>query len=116
MINSANTTVMVTSIKKSVEFYTNVLGLQAGTRHGDDYAEVKASGVIIGLHLKRHMGTRAARDGNIMIGFRVTNLEKAMAELRKKGLDELEFQENDVGKLALFTDPDGTPLYLIQMK
>lgn len=116
MINSGNTTVMVSSIKKSVEFYTKVLGLQAGMRHGDDYAEVKAPGLIIGLHLKRRLGTMASRDGNLFIGFRVSDVDKAAGELRKKGLDEIEFQENEVGKLAFFADPDGTPLYLIQMK
>ena len=44
MFKTANVTVMVQDIDKAFAFYTKALGLSAGMRHGNNYAEVKAPG------------------------------------------------------------------------
>jgi catechol 2,3-dioxygenase-like lactoylglutathione lyase family enzyme len=44
MFKTANVTVMVQDIDKAFAFYTKALGLFAGMRHGNNYAEVKAPG------------------------------------------------------------------------
>lgn len=53
MFKSANATGMVNDIDRAIAFYTTVLGLPAGMRHGNNYAEVHAPGVTIGLHPNR---------------------------------------------------------------
>jgi len=110
----ANATVMVSDIERSLDFYTGVLGFRAGPRHVDYFAEVDAPGLTIVLHPGR---TRARADARseISIGLQVADLKKATEELETKGLS-FTYQENRANRLALFTDPDGTPMYLLEVK
>jgi catechol 2,3-dioxygenase-like lactoylglutathione lyase family enzyme len=48
-IKTANVTVMVKNMDKSIDFYTS-LGLELKQRWNNHYAQVAAPGVIIGLH------------------------------------------------------------------
>lgn len=86
MFKTANVTVMVQDIEKALAFYTEVLGLSAGMRHGDNYAEVKAPGVTIVLHPKGNHGPKASKAGNLSIGFQVADVKKATEQMIKKGL------------------------------
>ena len=51
----------------------------------------------------------------LSIGFEVEDIRKTAKELEAKGI-RFHFQENDVNILAFFVDPDGTPLYLTQVR
>ncbi len=51
----------------------------------------------------------------LSIGFEVEDICKTAKELEAKGI-RFHFQENDVNILAFFVDPDGTPLYLTQVR
>ncbi len=84
-------------------------------RHGDNYAEVKAPGVTIVLHPRGSHGSKASSKGNLSIGFQVDDVKKATEKMEKRGLI-FKFQENEANKFAFFNDPDGTPLYLIEVK
>jgi catechol 2,3-dioxygenase-like lactoylglutathione lyase family enzyme len=111
---AANVTIMVSDLERSLDFYTNVLGFLPGQRHRDHYAEVKAPGLTVGLHPGRKKAPRFEPD-TISIGLEVADLEKATVALGKKGLS-FEFLENQANKLALFSDPDGTAMYLLEVK
>ena len=51
----------------------------------------------------------------VTIGFEVKDIRAAAKEMEAKGV-KFHFQENDVNFLAFFRDPDGTPLYLTQVR
>ncbi len=140
----AYVTIMVDDLEKSVEFYGKLLGLYEDLRFGDSWAEMTTKGLVIGLHPKKigmqtnHNGSAspgAATWGHeglsnapktegpklhpvapaVSIGFEVEDIRKTAKELEAKGI-RFHFQENDINILAFFMDPDGTPLYLTQVR
>jgi catechol 2,3-dioxygenase-like lactoylglutathione lyase family enzyme len=146
-IKKAYVTVMVDDLDRSVDFYTNVVGLYEDLRFGNDWAEMVTKGITIGLHPKKvgaspelaaKMGwgavegkgpAAASSDApagqkgpaahpplhNVTIGFEVKDIRATAKEMEAKGV-RFHFQENEVNILAFFFDPDGTPLYLTQVR
>jgi hypothetical protein len=51
----------------------------------------------------------------LSIGFEVKDIRATAKEMEAKGV-RFHFQENEVNILAFFFDPDGTPLYLTQVR
>jgi predicted enzyme related to lactoylglutathione lyase len=113
MLKSAFATIVVADMERAVKFYTQTLGLNAGARH-DNFALVHAPGVTIGLHPKPGHAENSPR-GNLSIGFEVEDMESAARHLTDHGVALTRF-ENTEARFALFSDPDGAPLYLIQSK
>ena len=111
MFKAAFATIVVADMERALGFYTMTLGLEAGTRH-DDFAFVHAQGLTIGLHLKTEHPKGLSR-GNLSIGFEIEDIESAVRHLNASGVAITRF-ENEEAKFALFSDPDGAPLYLIQ--
>jgi catechol 2,3-dioxygenase-like lactoylglutathione lyase family enzyme len=103
-------------MERSVRFYRDTLGLALTFRAGDEWAQLSGGGMTIGLHPRRH-GKKAKTSGDdISIGFEVDHLNQAMDLLRGKGVEFApEIQDSPGIRIAYFSDPDGTPLYLIQM-
>jgi len=116
MIKEANVTVMVSDMKAAIEFYTGTLGLKLKARYGDEFAQVEAPKVIIALHPKSSGHTEQSREGNLSIGFAVDSLEEEMDRLKGRGVRFSRVTDDAQVRLAYFTDPDGTPLYLSQSK
>ena len=119
MIHGGNTTLYVSDINLSIQFYTDVMGLKLRMRVGDEWAEIDAGpGLVIGLHPATPPHTPApGTRGSVAIGFNVTDdLETVMKKLTKLGVS---FQgpivEDQHVRLAFFGDPDGNPLYLAQV-
>ena len=106
----------MTSVDKSVEFYTKVLGLKLALRIPGkfEFAVIEAPGTTIGLNpIQRNL--QPGRCESLSIGFGVESLEKSMEELKSKGVQF----DNDIiiegpVKIVRFTDPDKNPLYLIE--
>jgi catechol 2,3-dioxygenase-like lactoylglutathione lyase family enzyme len=133
----AYTTIMVDDMDRAVDFYTRVLGLAEDFRFGDSWAEVTVQGHRIGIHPKKigHATTGSSAGSHtgpsigwlpegqktpphapaISIGFEVADIRKTAKELEAKGV-QFHFQETDVTILAFFKDPDGTYLYLTQVR
>jgi len=116
MIKEANTTLMVTNMEKSVNFYVGVLGLKLKARYGDNFAQVEAPGTIIALHPVTNNGPRPGESESVSIGFAVDDLDKSMSELKGRGVNFSKTTDDAQVRLAFFTDPDGYPLYLSQNK
>lgn len=118
IFTEGNVTVMISNMARSLKFYTKTLGLklQFKAPHGE-WAEVKGPGLVIGLHRTYGHGPRPGKSESLSIGFTVRSLGKAMSLLKKKGV-RFSPQIMDEGpvRLAFFTDPDGTPLYLCEVK
>ena len=116
MISQANVTVMVADMNRAIKFYTETLGLKLKAHYGDQFAQVEAPGVIIALHPASKGGPRPGNSESLSIGFAVDNLEKAMGELKAKGVPFSKVTDDAQVRLAFFTDADGNPLYLSQSK
>lgn len=152
-IKKAYVTLMVDDLDRSVDFYTNIVGLREDLRFGEDWAEMVTQGITIGLHPKKvgappelsakmawgalaqpnrgasaSSGTSAGHSQGSSsdmrvggqahgpsIGFEVKDIRAAAKEMEAKGV-KFHFQETEVNILAFFKDPDGTHLYLTQIR
>lgn len=117
IFTEGNVTVMVSSVKRAVEFYTKKLGLKLRYKPHEEWAEVKAPGLVIGLHGMHGHGRAPEKSESVSIGFTVKRLEKAMESLKKKGVHfSPRIMDEGPVRLAFFSDPDKTPLYLCEVK
>ncbi len=119
MINGGNTTLYVADFNRSVDFYTETLGLKLSMRASDHWAEIDAGpGVMIGLHpVVPGKTAEAGTVGSMAIGFNVTEpLEDVMATLTERGVVfPAPIVEDEFVRFAYFADPDGNPLYITQV-
>jgi predicted enzyme related to lactoylglutathione lyase len=107
-------TIMVADMDQSVAFYIDSLGLSLRFRAGNDWAEVNSPGVRIGLHPARQ-GAKPAPTADVSLGFEVTDIESAMAELQSRGVAfPAPVVDGGAERIAHFADPNGTALYLFQ--
>ena len=123
LIHGGSPTVFVSDLDRAVRFYTDTLGLRLQYRAGDHFAMIDAgSGLTIGLHPPGERTPPPGSSGNIQIGLNVTGaIEQVVESLLARGV---RFQERDgkavvddgAVKLAFFTDPDGTDLYLCEVQ
>lgn len=117
MIKEANVTVIVSDLTRSVRFYTAILGLKLKNLVKNEWAEVEASGLTIGLHPAEEHGPQPGKSESLSIGFVVDNLEQSMVELKSKGVVFAPEIVNDGPvKLSFFSDPDKNPLYLCEIQ
>jgi catechol 2,3-dioxygenase-like lactoylglutathione lyase family enzyme len=117
MYTAGNVTLMVSDFNRAISFYTDTLGLTLKTRHGQDWAEVEAPGLTIGLHPTGERGPSMIQANGLSIGLGVQGIEQVMADLQAKGVRFTPPGIIDTGaeRLANFHDPDQTPLYLYEM-
>ncbi len=103
----------VTDINRSIEFYTQRLGLQEEQRNSN-WAEITAGGMRIGLNGSGQESP--AGDGGAVIAFEPQGgLNEAVAELREQGVTFAgEISEHPWGRIATFKDPDGNDLQLYE--
>ena len=113
MIKGATLTIMVVDMDRSIDFYTKKLGFTLSNRWGDNYAEIDAAGMKIGIHPAIKEFPKS--ENHISVGFLVDNLDR-YAELLKTNSVQFTTDEDQALKFAFFSDPDGTPLYFGQMK
>lgn len=112
-IKEANITINVKDMEKSVSFYES-LGLQMKSRWNNDYAQLTAPGVVLGLHPTDEANLKG-NSGNTSIGFTTNNFEEAKALLQNLSVAITE-REEEGGQFLHFNDPDGTALYFINPK
>ena len=113
IIKDSNITIMVKDMDKSVSFYLSI-GFILKNRWENNYAQLTAPGVVIGLHPASD-NNLAVGSGNISIGFTTDNFEEAGSVLNKLSI-VVETREEEGGQFLHFNDPDGTALYFIKPK
>ena len=111
-ITNTNITIMVSDMSKSIAFYTDGLGFKLLNHYGNHYAQISAPGIIIGLHPSEN---KTDSSENISIGFTVNDFEEAKKQLHQLTIEYHERKEQG-GNFIHFKDPDGTPLYFIELK
>ena len=103
----------VSDMDRAVGFYRDGLGLAVNSRHGDEWAELEAGVIHIGLHGARSEGN--APHGGTAV-FRVDDLDLAKTALEQRGVA---FHEHlgevpGIARYASFDDPDGNSMQLIE--
>lgn len=103
----------VTDMDTAVGFYRDGLGLTVNSRHGDEWAELDAGSIRIGLHGTR--GEAGPPHGGTAV-FRVGDLDLAKAALEERGVAFEEYlgEVPGIARYASFADPDGNSMQLIE--
>ena len=111
-IKDSNVTINVKDLSKSISFYESI-GFTLKRRWNDHYAQLTASGIIIGLHPTSEPIPQ--NSGNVSIGFTTEDFEETKADLNLLGIETIERKEEG-GNFIHFNDPDGISLYFIKPK
>ena len=103
----------VTDMDRAIAFYRDGLGLSVSSRHGDEWAELDAGSIRIGLHGARD-GRPTPHGGTAV--FRVDDLDLAKAWLEERGVafDDHLGEVPGIARYASFDDPDGNSMQLIE--
>jgi catechol 2,3-dioxygenase-like lactoylglutathione lyase family enzyme len=113
MYSESQVTLIVPDMEAAVRFYTTTLGLRLKARYGNEFAVVEAPGLTIGLHPQPTAHSPQAQP--ISVGLGVESLEAAMTELSARGVSFIgAIREDPPIRIAYFTGPGGTPLYLCE--
>ena len=119
MFRGGVVTIYVSDMDRAVRFYADVLGFKLTERHQNHWASLDGGpGVTIGLH-PATAEVPAGRAGSIALGLYLERpIEDAVRELISRGLESAGpiIDDNKMLSLVFFSDPDGNPLYLAEMK
>ena len=99
--------------REALGFYMDVLGLERNPRASEDWPEVEAGNVTLGVHTPDQTGD-AFEPSDYAIALRVADVGQSMERLRSAGV-EFQFPEpydSGVCHMAFFADPDGNRLML----
>jgi lactoylglutathione lyase len=110
---------LVRDMKKSIDFYSNVLGMEK-KRESEDWVEFLKQGTVLALHpmkkKKEQNKNTTTKNTSILIGFNVSDLESLCSDLDKKNV---KFYKNltveSFGRHAIIEDPDGHLISLAEM-
>jgi catechol 2,3-dioxygenase-like lactoylglutathione lyase family enzyme len=107
-------TFTVADLEIAVAFYENVLGLSKKYHFPDDYAGFDCGGVEIGLS-PGILDTTNARAS--CVNFLVDNVDETVRILQEHGVHFVKEPHDTAwgGRIAIFTDPDGNKLQLVQI-
>ena len=111
-------TVYVSDMARSIQFYTETLGMKLLERYGDHWASLDGGpGLTIGLH-PATKEIPAGRQGSMAIGLYLAEpIERAVQTLKDRGVEfHGPIVDDKALSLAFFSDPDGNALDLAEMK
>jgi catechol 2,3-dioxygenase-like lactoylglutathione lyase family enzyme len=115
MENLRATTVFfyVENLDRAIDFYTNTLGLPLKVRHGNNWAEVNAGTISIGLH-PLDEGETVSGDGGGTISFAVSDLDSLVKMLKEKGATIGDIRTPPRGRFVMGKDSEGNSLHFIE--
>lgn len=117
MFKSGSVTIVVEDLKKAEQFYVEALGLKMQFRVEGHLLQVEAPGLTIGLlHPREGQDSHPGKSGSVHIGLEVQELESAINLLKSRGVEFQPTMEEEATRIAYFSDPEGNPLYLIELK
>jgi catechol 2,3-dioxygenase-like lactoylglutathione lyase family enzyme len=117
LFTGGNATIYVTDMDRSVQFYTETLGLHLAFRAGDSWAQIDAGqGLTLGLHVALHGVPSPGTNGAITVGLEVARpIDEVAQELGRRGVAVRRPPPDGAAKLAFFSDPDGNSLYAAEV-
>ena len=98
---------------RAIAFYRDVVGLELVRRDGDDWAELDAGAVRLGLH---GAGDRPQLPAGGTVVLRVEDLDATKLALEARGV-EFDAHVGEVegrARFASFADPDGNALQILE--
>ena len=103
--------VPVQDMERAIGFYGDTLGFSV-EKQDDDWAEVDANGLRVGLNAREAEGARG--EGGAVITFQPDgDIEETKGELEQAGVDfPADISEHPWGKIATFKDSEGNDLQL----
>ena len=117
MFKSGSVTIVVDDLKKAKCFYVETLGLKVQFQVEGHLVQVEAPGLTIGLlHPREGQDSHPGKSGSVHIGLEVQELEAAIKLLKSRGVEFQPIMEEEATRIAYFSDPEGNPLYLIELK
>lgn len=117
MFLSGNTTIIVNDFKNIVQFYVDTLELKLGQLIEGHLAQVEAPGLTLWLiHPDQNISAEQEKPDSISIGFEVKDLTAKVKKLKARGVEFYNFLDSETTSFAYFKDPEGNPLYLVQLK
>jgi lactoylglutathione lyase len=117
------TMVIVSDMKRSVEFYRDKLGIPLKFE-SPEWTEFATGSTTLALHgggvarEYQDTGDQSKTAGSCSIGFNVDDVDKTYEELKAKGLRFVmppTQREGEGIKLAVAIDPDGLPISFAQL-
>jgi predicted enzyme related to lactoylglutathione lyase len=115
MVSGGNATIIVANMDRSIQFYTEILGLKLTNRFGNDWATVSAGeGLTIGIHPASAKYPAPGTKGAMMLGLEIDMpVEKAIARLARHGVaTKGHVVRSEPGSFVHLEDPDGNEIYL----
>ena len=103
----------VQNLDRALDFYTKTLGFPLKVRHADQWAEVNAGTISIGLHPLEE-GESLPSDGGGTLSFSVSDLDALVKDLKAKGATIGEIRTPPRGKFAMGKDSEGNSLHFIE--
>ncbi|HEY3674610.1 MAG TPA: VOC family protein [Candidatus Tumulicola sp.] len=99
----------------SARWYSEHLGINAGGEGESDVWQQAAGPTVFAPFAK---DTEYFPERNSwMLNLRVANLDAMVAQLRNAGINvEITFEDDNVGRFARLSDPDGNPIELWEQK
>ena len=116
------TMVVVSNMKRSVEFYRDQLGIPLRFE-SPDWTEFETGATTLALHgggvarTEPPTGDPSKQAGSCSIGFNVDDVDKTYEELKSKGIRFVmppTQREGEGIRLAVCLDPDGLPIAIAQ--
>lgn len=106
--------VVVKDMKRSVQFYRDVLGLTL-EYESPQWSQFNAGNIGVGLH-PEGKEVKVSPTSGCTFGFHVDDIQKAASDLKAKGAQMImePRKEQGFGWLAIVGDPDGYYIQLFQ--
>ncbi|WP_075981811.1 VOC family protein [Bacillus massilinigeriensis] len=117
MFKSSYITIVVEDLKTAEKFYVETLGLNVQFKVEGHLVQLEAPGLSIGLvHPREGQDSHSMKSGSVHIGLEVEELDSAIKLLESRGAQFQPIMEEEATRIAYFSDPEGNPLYLIELK
>lgn len=117
MFKGSSVTIVVDDLKKAEKFYVETLGLNVQFKVEGHLVQVEGPGLTIGLvHPREGQDSDPGKSGSVHIGLEVQELDSALKLLKSRNVEFQPIMEEEATRIAYFSDPEGNPLYLIELK
>ncbi|WP_338452982.1 VOC family protein [Niallia oryzisoli] len=117
MFKSGSVTIVVDDLKKAQQFYVETLELKVLFQVEGHLVQLEAPGLSIGLiHPREGQDAPQGKSGNVHIGLEVQDIASTVELLKSRGVEFQPIIDEEATRIAYFSDPEGNPLYLIELK
>ena len=115
MIGKLTTIILIVKdMERSVAFYRDIVGLKV-EMHTPYWSSLSAGNITVGLH-PESAHAKATPGMGCTFGFEVSDIRKVVQALKTKGVAvPMDPRDDGFGWLAIFTDPDGYSVQLVQL-